>query len=271
MPLDATIVQPIPTADLGNTDVGNAVVEFLSIEHSPNYLPQVAADHESRIAFGEKKYGQRLKINNGRDAIMDSYQELLDFLSYSMQQYLEGDDAFLPLFYQVASIAEVVRRRASVAQVNRSSVQPEKSKPSLTFIPNAAAPFTTEERITQLAISLNQDPENAYAIPFSELEGNLLHQVPSHITATGSPVLVDIAGEALIEAPLGSEPVTELGERLASELDSFDSPTAADIVVSPYAHIPYQGSDGDASITPMLVDSEETMTKLEQEATGAHA
>jgi hypothetical protein len=107
MSLDPTIVQQLPTATLDSTDVGDAVVKYLTNCD----LPEVAADHESRIAFGEKKYGQRLKINNGRDAVIDSYQELLDFLSYAMQAHLEGKPGFLELFYEVAKIAAVVRGR----------------------------------------------------------------------------------------------------------------------------------------------------------------
>lgn len=121
MSLDPTIVQQLPTGAADSTDVGNAVVEYLTTRaldadnttdtHIPHYLPEVAKDHESRIAFGEKKYGQRLKIDNGRDAIMDSYQELLDFLSYAMQAHLEGKPGFLDLFYAVAAIAADVRAR----------------------------------------------------------------------------------------------------------------------------------------------------------------
>jgi hypothetical protein len=120
MSLDPTIVQQLPTGAADSTDVGNAVVEYLihralhdpAPTYLPNiYIPEVAKDHESRIAFGEKKYGQRLKLNNGRDAIMDSYQEALDFLSYAMQAHLEGKPGFLKLFYAVADIAAEVRAR----------------------------------------------------------------------------------------------------------------------------------------------------------------
>lgn len=124
MSLDPTVVQVKPTATDDSTDVGHAVVQYLSrpiladnltsayVYNKP--LIQVAQDHESRIAFGEKKYGQRLKINNGRDAIMDSYQELLDFLSYAMQAHLEGKEGFIELFDEVANIAALVRERLSI-------------------------------------------------------------------------------------------------------------------------------------------------------------
>lgn len=113
MSLDPTIVQQKPTATEDSTDVGRAVVDYLTNPGGPSpRLPEVAADHEARINMGEKKYGQRLKINNGRNAAMDAYQELLDYLSYGMQAYLEtGDTFYLNTFNIVASIADEVRLR----------------------------------------------------------------------------------------------------------------------------------------------------------------
>jgi hypothetical protein len=107
MSLDPTIVQQLPTGAEDAIDVGTVVFDHL-VQQNFN---EIAADHEARIVFGEKKYGQRLKINNGRNAAFDSYQELLDFLSYAMQAHLEGQEGFLDLFYQVAEVAAVVRGR----------------------------------------------------------------------------------------------------------------------------------------------------------------
>lgn len=111
--LDPTLVQQLPTATEDSTDVGREVVKYLTAPAGPSpRLPEVAADHEARIAFGEKKYGQRLKTNNGRNVAMDAYQELLDYLSYGMQAYLEtGDSFYLNTFNIVASIADEVRIR----------------------------------------------------------------------------------------------------------------------------------------------------------------
>lgn len=60
----ATIIQPTPTG------TGIDIVDL------------VRADLESRAAEGEKKYGQRLKAINGRDAMIDAYQEALDLCMY---------------------------------------------------------------------------------------------------------------------------------------------------------------------------------------------
>ena len=105
MPLDPTLVQPLPTGAEDATDVGHAVVEYLTSRG----LDGIAKDHESRIVFGEKKYGQRLKINNGRDYLLDSLQECLDGLSYLMQGHLEGNRHCLPLFNRIADIADDIR------------------------------------------------------------------------------------------------------------------------------------------------------------------
>jgi hypothetical protein len=68
-------------------------------------MPEVATDHEKRIEMGEKKYGQRLRTNNGRDAFLDAYQEVLDFLSYLMQAILEGHNECQPIFNKAAQLA----------------------------------------------------------------------------------------------------------------------------------------------------------------------
>lgn len=48
----------------------------------------VQADLEERAKKGEKAYGERLKAHNGRDAMVDLYQELLDAVCY-LRQLLE--------------------------------------------------------------------------------------------------------------------------------------------------------------------------------------
>ena len=45
----------------------------------------VKADIEKRAELGQLKYGERLKPNNGRDALIDAYQEALDLCMYLRQ------------------------------------------------------------------------------------------------------------------------------------------------------------------------------------------
>jgi hypothetical protein len=46
---------------------------------------KVQADIEALAVIGHVKYGERLKANNGRDALWDAYQEALDLAMYLRQ------------------------------------------------------------------------------------------------------------------------------------------------------------------------------------------
>lgn len=48
-------------------------------------LPLVIQDLEARAEMGKQKYGTLLESNNGRDALMDAYQEALDLAMYLRQ------------------------------------------------------------------------------------------------------------------------------------------------------------------------------------------
>jgi hypothetical protein len=68
-------------------------------EHQPDpigkgkiVLDYVIADLEERAQFGHKKYGTYLRTNNGRDALIDAYQEALDLVMYLKQIILEKED-----------------------------------------------------------------------------------------------------------------------------------------------------------------------------------
>lgn len=98
-------MQPRPTGEeTEETDVGKFVIRELI----RMCLPQIARDHEKRIDWGEKKYGQRLRTNNGRNALLDAYQEVLDFLSYLMQAILEGHSECQSMFDIAARLASEI-------------------------------------------------------------------------------------------------------------------------------------------------------------------
>jgi hypothetical protein len=50
---------------------------------------QVLEDIRARVSAGEKKYGTRLMTHNGRDALMDAYQEAIDLVMYLCQVIME--------------------------------------------------------------------------------------------------------------------------------------------------------------------------------------
>ena len=58
----------------------------------PDIVEMVKQDLEDRAIMGERKYGQRLKAFNGRDSLMDAYQEVLD-LSVYLRQVIEENNA----------------------------------------------------------------------------------------------------------------------------------------------------------------------------------
>lgn len=49
-------------------------------------------DIEARVEEGEEKYGERLRTENGRDALVDAYQEVLDLALYLRQEIEERED-----------------------------------------------------------------------------------------------------------------------------------------------------------------------------------
>jgi hypothetical protein len=55
-------------------------------------LPLVINDLKQRNYVGIKKYGTTLESHNGRDALMDAYQEILDAAMYLRQLLAERDD-----------------------------------------------------------------------------------------------------------------------------------------------------------------------------------
>lgn len=62
-------------------------------EHNdgPAIWDLVVEDMKMRDESGFKKYGTRLQANNGRDALVDAYQEALDLCVYIRQAIYERD------------------------------------------------------------------------------------------------------------------------------------------------------------------------------------
>jgi hypothetical protein len=53
-------------------------------------LPLVLRDFQARGEAGQKKYGTPLRANNGRNALIDAYQEAQDLCLYLRQKIEEG-------------------------------------------------------------------------------------------------------------------------------------------------------------------------------------
>jgi hypothetical protein len=54
-------------------------------------IDKVMEDLKARSEMGENKYGTKLQTFNGRSALWDAYQEVLDLAMYLRQEILERD------------------------------------------------------------------------------------------------------------------------------------------------------------------------------------
>lgn len=59
---------------------------------NPSIWNLVIKDMKERNQFGINKYGIPLQPNNGRDALVDAYQEALDLCVYLRQALWERDE-----------------------------------------------------------------------------------------------------------------------------------------------------------------------------------
>lgn len=55
--------------------------------------PLVVADIQARVEAGKQKYGTVLQADNGRDSLMDAYQEAIDLVMYLRQAIAEREAA----------------------------------------------------------------------------------------------------------------------------------------------------------------------------------
>ncbi len=113
--IDAALRQQLPTGD--GKDVAGYVIQLLS-SPSWDFAACLTPDIEARVVSGEKKYGTRLKTNNGRNATLDLYQEILDGVNYAAQNILESAtkpnasalaEPYIKIFQQLVEIAVQVK------------------------------------------------------------------------------------------------------------------------------------------------------------------
>lgn len=89
----ATTDQPTPTGD--GPEVWPPLIDSLQ-EQIPRLSPTdariamaIVADCRARDRLGRERYGTPLRAHNGRDALVDAYQEALDLLAYLGQLAIE--------------------------------------------------------------------------------------------------------------------------------------------------------------------------------------
>jgi|GEM_PF-6547068 len=67
-------------------------ITAVNCSHGRDITNLVKRDLEARARTGRKKYGTRLKPHNGRNALVDAYQEALDLACYLRQAIEENQD-----------------------------------------------------------------------------------------------------------------------------------------------------------------------------------
>lgn len=81
----------------GNLTVGHKCPPWIvdQPDPKPNGKPAVwdlvIADMQARDRVGRQRYGTPLQAHNGRDALVDAYQEALDLAAYLRQAIFERD------------------------------------------------------------------------------------------------------------------------------------------------------------------------------------
>jgi len=68
-----------------------AIPEPMSRLGKVDILPEVIKDLQSRNEVGIAKYGTTLQSHNGRNSLMDAYQEVLDLAMYLKQALIETE------------------------------------------------------------------------------------------------------------------------------------------------------------------------------------
>lgn len=99
--------QTLPTP--GKEDVAPFIIEDLR-KRGPLGL-QIIDDLQARTAAGIVTYGTPLQTHNGRNALRDLYEELVDALQYSKQVDLEGPHSFpySSVYWEVMALVLDVR------------------------------------------------------------------------------------------------------------------------------------------------------------------
>lgn len=81
---------PVHNAERGVWDLVLSDLPELVDDSQPEEVQRaVEADMRARDAEGRRKYGTPLQIHNGRDALVDAYQEALDLVVYLRQGIAE--------------------------------------------------------------------------------------------------------------------------------------------------------------------------------------
>lgn len=87
----AVTEQPAPKAVEGEPAIWDLIIQDVDRNAIPGSIAAlVAVDMRTRDEVKARDHGQRLQAFNGRDALVDAYQEALDTAAYIRQNMREG-------------------------------------------------------------------------------------------------------------------------------------------------------------------------------------
>ena len=108
----AAINEPKPIK--GKVNIGELVLKDVVImaeTNDDNYIGElITRDIQARIDLGKQKYGTVLQSHNGRDALMDSYQESIDLCMYLKQVSVEGKIELGTLYIDALKVSFNIRK-----------------------------------------------------------------------------------------------------------------------------------------------------------------
>jgi hypothetical protein len=97
----------------GKTEIHDYVINRLESDWgmTGQVRSAVANGLRDRRELGISKYGRALQSHNGRDSLLDAWQEALDTLVYLQQMQLEGETVDTALTAQMSVVEVLAARR----------------------------------------------------------------------------------------------------------------------------------------------------------------
>lgn len=98
---------PIPNH---SEPIAHLVIDDLRLFGAEYLIPEV----EARMRQGLATYGIPLQANNGRDALVDAFQESIDLMKYLKQCIAEGDDRLKNAYLSSIALASQIYAEISL-------------------------------------------------------------------------------------------------------------------------------------------------------------
>lgn len=109
---------PVPTSATPTWELVISYMETLRAGYPhPSIIDSVVVDMKERDAFGRQKYGTPLQYNNGRNHLVDAYQEALDRVVYLRNELERLFHASHPPFERIKSVVVAYEKAIDVMMI----------------------------------------------------------------------------------------------------------------------------------------------------------